>query len=122
MRIVVGNVTPAETYSEDNVKTFRMHVVAVTRPPPTGGEFPWATALLVLGLAAAGVAAVLVAAWLLLTPREPRSLEPPPAEPAVPVGEPVPPPLLLVTFTGPYTITYLRAEDAPQRPVFPYGY
>jgi hypothetical protein len=30
--------------------------------------------------------------------------------------------LLLVTFTGPYTITYLRAEDAPQRRVFPYGY
>jgi quercetin dioxygenase-like cupin family protein len=30
--------------------------------------------------------------------------------------------VLLVTFTGPYTITYLRAEDAPQRRVFPYGY
>jgi quercetin dioxygenase-like cupin family protein len=30
--------------------------------------------------------------------------------------------LLLVTFTGPYTITYLRAEDAPQRRVFPFGY
>src|SRR5207244_1583291 len=82
LRIVVGNVTPAETYTQDNVKTFSMQVVAVTPPPPTtGGEFPWATALLVLGLAAAGVAAVLVAAWLLLTPREPRSLEPPPAEP-----------------------------------------
>ena len=30
--------------------------------------------------------------------------------------------LLLVTFTGPYTSTYLRAEDAPQRRVFPDGY
>ena len=30
--------------------------------------------------------------------------------------------VLSVTFTGPYTITYLRAEDAPQRRVFPYGY
>jgi quercetin dioxygenase-like cupin family protein len=30
--------------------------------------------------------------------------------------------VLLVTFTGPYTITYLRAEDAPQRRVFPFGY
>lgn len=30
--------------------------------------------------------------------------------------------LLLVTFTGPYTITYLRAEDAPQRRTFPFGY
>jgi len=30
--------------------------------------------------------------------------------------------MLLVTFMGPYTITYLRAEDAPQRRVFPFGY
>jgi quercetin dioxygenase-like cupin family protein len=30
--------------------------------------------------------------------------------------------VLLVTFMGPYTITYLRAEDAPQRRVFPFGY
>jgi quercetin dioxygenase-like cupin family protein len=30
--------------------------------------------------------------------------------------------LLSVTFIGPYTITYLRAEDAPRRPVFPFGY
>jgi quercetin dioxygenase-like cupin family protein len=29
---------------------------------------------------------------------------------------------LLVTFMGPYTITYLRAEDAPQRRTFPFGY
>jgi quercetin dioxygenase-like cupin family protein len=27
-----------------------------------------------------------------------------------------------VTFYGPYTITYLRAEDAPRRQVFPLGY
>jgi len=93
LRIVVGNVTPAETYTQDNVKTLRMEVVAVTPPPPpTGGEFPWATALLVLGLAAAGVAAVLVAAWLLLTPREPRSLEPPPAEPPAESPPPLRPP------------------------------
>jgi len=93
LRIVVGNVTPAETYTQDNVKTFSMQVVAVTPPPPpTGGEFPWATALLVLGLAAAGVAAVLVAAWLLLTPREPRSLEPPPAEPPDESPPPLRPP------------------------------
>ena len=30
--------------------------------------------------------------------------------------------VLSVTFMGPYTITYLRAEDAPRRPVFPFGY
>jgi quercetin dioxygenase-like cupin family protein len=30
--------------------------------------------------------------------------------------------VLLVTFTGPYTITYLRAEDAPHPRVFPNGY
>jgi quercetin dioxygenase-like cupin family protein len=30
--------------------------------------------------------------------------------------------VLLVTFMGPYTITYLRAEDAPQSPHFPFGY
>ncbi len=27
-----------------------------------------------------------------------------------------------VTFIGPYTITYLRAEDAPRPRVFPFGY
>lgn len=27
-----------------------------------------------------------------------------------------------VTFTGPYTITYLRAEDAPRPRTFPFGY
>ena len=26
------------------------------------------------------------------------------------------------TFNGPYTITYLRVEDAPGRRVFPFGY
>ena len=30
--------------------------------------------------------------------------------------------VVAVTFMGPYTITYLRAEDAPQRRVFPFGY
>jgi quercetin dioxygenase-like cupin family protein len=30
--------------------------------------------------------------------------------------------VLAVTFMGPYTLTYLRAEDAPQRRVFPFGY
>lgn len=30
--------------------------------------------------------------------------------------------VLLVTFLGPYTITYLRAEDAPRPRVFPSGY
>jgi hypothetical protein len=30
--------------------------------------------------------------------------------------------VLSVTFTGPYTITYVRAEDAPRPRVFPYGY
>jgi len=29
---------------------------------------------------------------------------------------------LSVTFMGPYTITYLRAEDAPRPRVFPFGY
>lgn len=30
--------------------------------------------------------------------------------------------LVAVTFEGPYTITYVRAEDAPQPRVFPNGY
>ena len=30
--------------------------------------------------------------------------------------------VLLVTFDGPYTITYPRAEDAPRPRVFPLGY
>jgi quercetin dioxygenase-like cupin family protein len=30
--------------------------------------------------------------------------------------------VLSVTFIGPYTITYLHAEDAPRRQVFPFGY
>jgi hypothetical protein len=28
----------------------------------------------------------------------------------------------LVSFLGPYTITYLHAEDAPRPRVFPLGY
>jgi hypothetical protein len=27
-----------------------------------------------------------------------------------------------LTFIGPFTITYLRAEDAPRRGLFPFGY
>jgi uncharacterized repeat protein (TIGR01451 family) len=93
LRIVVGNVTPTETYTEDNVKTIRMTVLASTGPlPPTGGAFPLAMALEVLGLAAAGVAAALVAAWLLRTPREPGPLEPPPAEPPDESPPPLRPP------------------------------
>lgn len=30
--------------------------------------------------------------------------------------------LLVVTFIGPYTITYVRAEDAPRQRTFPFGY
>jgi quercetin dioxygenase-like cupin family protein len=30
--------------------------------------------------------------------------------------------VLSATFMGPYTITYLRAEDAPRRRNFPFGY
>ena len=30
--------------------------------------------------------------------------------------------VLSVTFMGPYTITYVRAEDAPRPPSFPFGY
>ena len=30
--------------------------------------------------------------------------------------------VLEVTFEGPYTITYLRAEDAPRPRAFPFGY
>lgn len=30
--------------------------------------------------------------------------------------------MLLVTFMGPYTITYVHAEDAPRPRVFPFGY
>ena len=30
--------------------------------------------------------------------------------------------VLAVTFNGPYTITYVRAEDAPRPRLFPFGY
>jgi quercetin dioxygenase-like cupin family protein len=30
--------------------------------------------------------------------------------------------VVAATFTGPYTITYLRAEDAPRPRNFPFGY
>jgi hypothetical protein len=30
--------------------------------------------------------------------------------------------VLALTFNGPYTITYLRAEDAPRPRNFPFGY
>ncbi len=30
--------------------------------------------------------------------------------------------VLSVTFIGPYTITYVRVEDAPRPRVFPFGY
>jgi len=30
--------------------------------------------------------------------------------------------LLAATFMGPYTITYVRAEDAPKPRTFPFGY
>jgi quercetin dioxygenase-like cupin family protein len=30
--------------------------------------------------------------------------------------------VLSVTFMGPYTITYVRAEDAPRPPIFPFSY
>ena len=30
--------------------------------------------------------------------------------------------VLSVTFIGPYTITYVRAEDAPRPQIFPFGY
>jgi len=30
--------------------------------------------------------------------------------------------VLAVTFNGPYTITYVRAEDAPRQRIFPFGY
>jgi len=32
------------------------------------------------------------------------------------------PAVVSLTFTGPFTITYLRAEEAPRRRVFPFGY
>jgi hypothetical protein len=32
------------------------------------------------------------------------------------------PEVLAVTCLGPYPITYLRAEDAPKRRTFPFGY
>jgi hypothetical protein len=30
--------------------------------------------------------------------------------------------IVSMAFIGPVTITYLRAEDAPRRKVFPFGY
>jgi hypothetical protein len=30
--------------------------------------------------------------------------------------------VLSMTFMGPYTITYIHAEDAPRPRVFPFGY
>ncbi len=81
LRIVVGNVTPSETYQGDNVLAIRMTVVPRTGPPPPDNGFPLGTAVLVIGLGVAGVAALVGAALLLRNPRGPGPLEPPPAEP-----------------------------------------
>ncbi len=81
IRIVVGNVTPPETYTYDDVRTISMTVRSSNGPVGPNGSLPLGTALLVAGLAAAGVAALVGAALILRRPREPGPLEPPPAEP-----------------------------------------
>lgn len=95
LRIVVGNVTPPETYTQDNVRTVTMTVLPSSGPPPpTGGGVPVVGSLFVIGLGAAGVVTLLVAGWLLLTPPEsgPGPLEPPPAEPPDRSPPPIRPP------------------------------
>ena len=81
IRIRIGNVTPEETFTEDNDLTFTMTVTPATSPPPPNGGFDLATAALVTGFAAAAVAALAGSALLLLRPPQSRPLEPPPAEP-----------------------------------------
>lgn len=94
LRIVIGNVTPPETYTQDNVRTLEMTVLPSSGPPPpNGGGTPLVGSLFVIGLGAAGVATLLIAAWLLLTPAEfSGPLEPPPAEPPDRSPPPIRPP------------------------------
>ncbi len=82
LRVLVTNVTPPETATNDNELDLRV-VVLPTVPPPNhgGGGPPFAVTPLALGLGGAAIAAGAGAAFLLLRPRPPGPLEPPPASP-----------------------------------------
>ncbi len=83
LRILVTNVTPAETSSSNNELDVRMMVLP--SPPPTGpgegGGPEFTVSPLAVGLGAAAVAAGVGAGYLLLRPLPPGPLEPPPAIP-----------------------------------------
>jgi hypothetical protein len=83
LRVLVTNVTPAETSSSNNELDLRLTVVPTPhRAGPGGGGGPgFAVSPLVIGLGAAAVAAGGGAAFLLLRPIPAGPLEPPPPTP-----------------------------------------
>ncbi len=92
IRIVIGNVTPTESNTSDNTREIAMTVRPSMGPGPTGGEIPFGTLTIILGLLAAGIAALVGAATLLTRPRKRGPLEPPPAEPTDQSPPPLHPP------------------------------
>jgi len=85
-------VMPAESNTSDNAREIAMTVRPSTRTEQTGGEIPLATVAIILGLLAAGLAALVGAATLLRRPRKRGPLEPPPAEPPDQSPPPLHPP------------------------------
>lgn len=81
VRIRIGNVTPDETFVEDNDFMLRMQVRPASIPPPPNSGFDVGAATLAAGFGVAAVAAIVGSAALLLRPRGPMALEPPPPEP-----------------------------------------
>jgi len=92
IRIVIGNVTPAESNTSDNAREISMTVRSSTGPGPAGGEIPFATVAIIVGLIAAGIASLVAAATFLRRPRKRGPLEPPPAEPLDESPPPLHPP------------------------------
>ncbi len=92
IRIAIGNVTPVETNTSDNTREIAMTVRPSMGPGTTGAEVPLGTWVIILGLLAAGIAALVGAATLLTRPRKRGPLEPPPAEPPDQSPPPLHPP------------------------------
>ncbi len=92
IRIVIGNVTPAESNTNDNAREIPMTVRSSAGPGPTGGEIPFATVAIIVVLIAAGIASLVAAATFLRRPRKHGPLEPPPAEPIDESPPPLHPP------------------------------
>jgi len=77
LRVLVRDVAPAETFTDDNERLVPMTVARPTVPPVDGPRDGFAVDPVVLGLAVAAGASLLAAAVFLTRPRPPSPLEPP---------------------------------------------